>query len=248
MKNILVLLLFISCISYGQMNLRDSSISTLLIGINYHANFTDGDLAERWGFNNQIGLDFDYKFKNNLSIGGSAGFLFGSEFKEPEIFLNVINSYGTITGLSGEPANVLFLMRGAMSFFNVGYVFNRLGNNANSGLWIKVGGGFMGHKIRIESLYDDIPQLEGDYRKGYDKLTMGIATNQFVGYLFQADRKLLKFYGGVQFSQGFTQNVRTYNFDSGGQEPAKRVDLIHSVKVGWIIPIYKRSRSQYYYN
>jgi hypothetical protein len=168
--------------------------------------------------------------------------------KDETIFSNLINSFGTITGLSGEPADILFLMRGAVGSLNVGYVFNRLGNNANSGLWVKAGAGYFGHKIRIESLYDEVPQLEGDYRKGYDKLTMGFATNQFIGYLFQADRKLLKFYGGIQFTQGFTQNVRTYNFDTGGPENEQRLDLLYGVKVGWIIPIYKRSRSQYYYN
>ena len=158
----------------------------------------------------------------------------------------MINSYGTISGLSGAPADVFLYMRGMNVNANIGYVFNKLGHNANSGLWINVGVGFMAHKIRIESLYDDVVNLEGDYRKGYDKLTMGLNTKQFIGYLYQADHRFLNFYAGLEFTQGFTRNIRNYNFDSKGPEMEPRIDLMQSIKVGWMIPIYQRSVQEYY--
>ena len=71
-------------------------------------------------------------------------------------------------------------------------------------------------------------------------------TDLFVGYLFQSDWRLLKFYGGVEFTQGFTKNVRTYNFDTGGPEPAQRLDLMYGLKIGWIVPIAQQTRSLYY--
>jgi hypothetical protein len=234
--------------AYGQKSLRDSTRSTLLVSINYKANFTGGDLADRWGFNNQLGLDIDYKLKSNLTIGLSGGFIFGNQLKDTTAFQSLNNSFGTITGISGEPAGVLYLMRGATGYASVGYVFNKLGNNPNSGLWVKASFGYLMHKIRIESLLDDVPQLEGDYRKGYDKLTMGFSTSQFIGYLFQSDRRLLKFYGGFEFTQGFTKNVRTYDFDIGGPDTQQKFDLIYGLKVGWILPISQRTRSLYYSN
>ena len=106
----------------------------------------------------------------------------------------------------------------------------------------------MMHKIRIESLYDAVPQLEGDYRKGYDKLTTGFSSMQFIGYLYQANVRLLKFYAGFEFTQGFTQNVRNYNFDTGGPENDSRIDLQYGFKVGWILPISHRTKSEYYYD
>jgi hypothetical protein len=127
-------------------------------------------------------------------------------------------------------------------------VFTRFGNNANSGIWVSGGLGFMAHKIRIESLYDVVSQLEGDYRKGYDKLSMGFSTRQFVGYLFQSNYRLIRFYGGFEFVQGFTMNMRNYNFDTGGPETDLRFDLLNSFKVGWIIPISQRTRGEFYYN
>lgn len=247
MKIVFLVLSFLSLVVFAQPNLKDSVQSMVLIGVNYKANAPAGDLADRWGFHSHIGIDGEYKFKNNLTIGLQAGFQFGNQLRDSTIFTDLYNNAGTITATSGVPANILFLMRGATGYASVGYVFNKLGNNPNSGLWVSGGVGYMMHKIRIESLFDVVPQLEGDYRKGYDKLTMGFSTRQFIGYLYQADYRLLKFYGGIEFIQGFTQNVRTYNFDTGGPEPGLRTDLSYGLKVGWIIPIKKRTKGQYFY-
>ena len=195
-----------------------------------------------------MGLDVNFKFKNNLIVGLEGGFLFGSNLQDPTIFKDLFNSYGTITGSTGEEAKVLFLMRGVSAHANAGYIFNRFGNNPNSGLWLSGGVGFFGHKIRIESTYNNVPQLEGDYKLGYDKLTMGISTKQFIGYLYQPNYRLLKFYGGFEFVQGFTKNVRTYNYDTGGPENELRLDFLYGFKVGWILPINRRTRGEYYSN
>jgi hypothetical protein len=238
---LLLAILVVPCLVMAQRNVRDTSINMMFAAINYKFNLTGGDLNDRWGFCSTIGADVQYKFKNNLTVGLDGGFIFGNQLKEPEIFDDVVNSYGTITNLQGTPASVLFLMRGASANATIGYVWNRFGNNPNSGIWINGGFGYLMHKIRIESIYDDVPQLEGDYRKGYDRLTMGFASKQFIGYLYQADYRFLNFYVGFEFIQGLTYNVRNYNFDLEGSDPGMKIDLLHSVKFGWMIPIYKRA-------
>ncbi|WP_157454240.1 hypothetical protein [Crocinitomix catalasitica] len=246
MKYFLILIFFTVNFSFSQVNLNDGPINTLLFGLNYKANYTGGDLSKKWGFTNHLGADVNYKFENNVTIGLDGGFLFGKQLRSDDAFKYVINSFGQITSLTGDPASVLILMRGATAHFDFGYVFNRFGNNPNSGIWVKAGGGFLMHKSRIESLYDDVPQLEGEYRKGYDELTMGVSTKQFVGYLFQANRRLIKMYAGFEFVQGFTKNVRSYNFALGGPDNSSKFDMMYGFKVGYIIPIYKRTRTQYY--
>jgi hypothetical protein len=247
MRYLLFCLLFLPVVVFGQRNVRDSSINMLITGLNYKFNFTDGDLADRWGYNSEIGFDVHYKFKSNLTLGVDAGFIFGNQFKEPEIFDDVFNSFGTITSLGGTPADVLFLMRGLSASVDVGYLFSQLGNNPNSGLWLTFGAGYLAHKIRIESIYDDVPQLEGDIRKGYDRLTMGFASKQFIGYLFQHNYRFLNFYAGMEFIQGYTYNMRNYNFDLEGPDPGLKFDFLYSFKVGWMVPIYKRAPKEYYY-
>lgn len=233
-------------LSFSQRILRDSSINTVITALNYKFNLTSGDLNKLWGYNHEIGFSVDNKFKNNLTLGLNSGFIFGNSLNDTTIFNDVYNEFGTITSLNGGPAEVLFLMRGMTANVNVGYVFKRLGNNPNSGLWIQGGVGFLMHKIRIESLYDDVPQLEGEYRKGYDKLHMGIAFKEFIGYLFQADKRFLNFYAGFEFTQGFTQNQRNYNFDLNGPDPGIKKDFFWGVKVGWLVPIYKRTAKSFY--
>jgi len=232
--------------AFSQRDLKTKSMFTSIFGLNYKANFAGGDFAKRWGFTNTIGGNADFKLKNGLTFGVDGGFMFGSQFKQLEIFDNVVNSFGTITSQGGTTAIVLFLMRGWNVNTTVGYVFNQLGHNANSGLWINAGVGFLSHKIRVETQEDQVVNLEGDYLKGYDHLTMGFNTKQFVGYLFQHDKRFLNFYIGVEFIQGFTRNIRNYNFHTKGPENELQLDMINSVKVGWMIPIYKRQVQDFY--
>jgi hypothetical protein len=246
MRIVLLLSIILSTSAFGQRNLKDSTLNTMIVGLNYKFNLTSGDLQKLWGYNHEIGFSYDNKFKNNLTVGLSSGFIFGDRLLDSTIFAPLVNDFGQITNLGGGQAEILFLMRGMTANVNVGYVFSRLGNNPNSGLWLQGGAGFLMHKIRIESLYDDIPQLEGEYRKGYDRLHMGFQTRQFVGYLYQANHKFLNFYAGFEFIQGWTENQRNYNFDLGGPDPGIKQDFLWGVKAGWLIPIYKRAPKAYY--
>lgn len=246
MRSLLLICCLISLVGYGQRNLRDSSINTFLPAAYYKFNFTSGDVHDIWGFNHEIGLSIDNKFKNGCSIGITSGFIFGNQLRDSSIFSGVLNEYGNITSLAGTPAAVLFLMRGMTANVNFGYLIPKTGNNPNSGIWIQGGVGFLMHKIRIESLYDDVPQLEGEYRKGYDRFHMGFSTREFIGYLYQADKRYLNFYAGFEFIQGFTENQRNYNFDLQGPDPGIKSDYFWSAKVGWLIPIYKRKAKDIY--
>ena len=249
MRFLLILMCVFSLSAFGQRNIRDSVVSHIIVGANYKFNMTAGHMYERWGFNSAIGLDIDYKFKNNVTIGVDGSFIFGNRLKDSTIFDGVYNSFGTITSMStGEPASVLFVLRGTNANVKAGYVFNQLGHNPNSGLWVTAGAGFLLHHIHIESIYDIVPQLDGDYKKGYDKLSVGFSTSQFIGYLFQANRRFTNFYAGIELVEGFTKNIRTYNFDTGGPESGLRYDVLYSFKFGWMIPIYKRTPRAYYYD
>lgn len=234
--------------SFGQRNLGDSSIHTLLTSVHYKLNVTSGEIRQLWGLHHELGISVDHKFPTNLTVGGTGGFLFGNQFRDTSIFKTVVNDFGTVTALDGSPAELLFLMRGMTAHLNLGYVWNRWGNNLNSGIWLQLSAGFLMHKIRIESTWDEVPQLQGDYRKGYDRLHSGFQLRQFVGYLFQADKRFLNFYAGVECIQAWTRNRRNYNFDLQGPDPGVKNDYLWGVKVGWLIPIYKRTPRAFYFD
>lgn len=76
------------------------------------------------------------------------------------------------------------------------------------------GVGILQHKIRIEHQDNKIPQLEGDYLKGYDRLSNGLMVHQFVGYFHMSNNRLINFFVGAEAWQGFTKNRRDLNFDT----------------------------------
>ncbi len=245
---IILMLFFVYNNSFSQRDLKSKAIFTPIFGLTYKANFTDKDLAKMWGFNNQVGAEIAFKLKNGLEFGIDGGFIFGNSFKDTLIFKDVYTSNGKILSGNGVDADVFFYMRGGNLNAHIGYVFNQLGHNPNSGLWVNAGVGYMGYKIRVETQDHVVPNLEGDILWGYDHLTMGFNTKQFIGYLFQHSQKFINFYIGMEFVQGFTANVRNYNFDVKGPHPEQRLDLMYSIKFGWMIPIYKRHTQEFYYN
>lgn len=72
--------------------------------------------------------------------------------------------------------------------------------------------------------------------------------NQFLGYINFSNSKRINFYAGLNFTEGFTQNRRAMNFDTGLKDNTKRFDLLIGFRIGWIFPLYKRMADQIYFN
>jgi hypothetical protein len=236
--------------SFSQKNVSDETINTFLVSVNYGLNMPTKELSERFGLLNNLGLNIGYKTKRNWIIGIESNFYFGKDIKENNILDNLKDSYGNITDINGDVATILLFSRGYNGNASVSKLFPIFGYNTNSGLLLTTGVGFMAYKIRIESNNQVIPQVEVDYKKGYDRYTSGLCFNQFVGYSFMSNNGLVNFYTGFYFQQGFTTNQRDINFDSPDIPVDKSIrnDFLYGYKVGWVIPIYKRKPKDYYYN
>lgn len=231
---------------------RDVSkpISTPYIGIHYGPNWTGGDLAERYGFTNSLGTHSGYKTERNWIYGVDANFFFGNDVKIEGLIQNIRDSHGQVINTSGTPSVVLLYNRGFNVNASVSKIIPIWSPNPNSGIMIQLTAGYVWHKLRIESQEDEIPQLQGDYLQGYDRLTTGLSTSQFLGYNFMADRGILNFYGGVYFQQGFTKNQRDIFLDHPNEPANKdlRIEHMLGLRFGWLIPIYKREVKDYYFN
>ena len=94
----------------------------------------------------------------------------------------IINSNGNIVGIDNETVNYLILQRGFTAGVYTGKIFPIFGPNPNSGLVVKLGVDFMMHKTFIEARQDDIPPIEGEYQKGYDRKRGGFLLHEFIGY------------------------------------------------------------------
>jgi hypothetical protein len=235
---------------FSQRNVKDSAIATPWIGVHYGGNFTAGDLADRYGYLNHLGIIAGYKTATNWYIGMESNFIFGNQVRVTGLLNDLIDSYGNVTDVNGDIARIFVLPRGLNINVSVGKVFPVLSPNNNSGIFVNGGLGYLIHHMRIETNDQVVPQLELNYRKGYDRLTSGVNLHQFIGYAFMANSGFYNFYGGFYAQEGFTKNLRTINLDEPEVPVSSktRIDIQVGFRLGWMIPFYKRKPKDFYFN
>ncbi|PLX14796.1 MAG: hypothetical protein C0599_18155 [Salinivirgaceae bacterium] len=227
--------------------IKDDRMLIPMISANLGYNHSTGDFADRFGESGQVGAGFMLKFKNNILLGVEGNYLFNDDIRSDDYYKYLSNEDGFITNIYGEVGVTAERLSGFTVFGKVGYVIPVLNPNPNSGIFVSAGAGLMQHKIFISDRYKNIPQLSEEYIKGYDRLSNGLMLNQFVGYMFFAEKAIWNFYAGFEFSQGFTQNRRDWDFIEEKKIEATRLDLLYSFKVGWVISLHRRMATEYYY-
>lgn len=245
------LVLFSGCTIFpvhAQVSVRDSVFGFSSAAVTGGYALPGGDMADRFGNNFSIGGKFIRKTKGNWTWGFQGDFFFGDEVRETDILKGLVTSQGELLTQDGTFGTVLLYERGWRVETQLGKIFPVLGPNDNSGLVFMAGAGFIQHKIRIESQGDRIPYLEGDYTKGYDRLTNGWYVSEFFGYMNFGNRRRVNFFLGIEAVQGFTQGRRSFNFDTRSSDTGERRDLMLGIKGGWIIPLYKKIPNAYYFD
>lgn len=247
--HILVGFLLFSQFSYAQVS-GSGPVGIPVVGVHYGGAFPGADLADRYGYFNRVGFTAGYKLKSNWSFGIESDFWFSDSVKMTGLFDHLVDEFGNITNDIGMPAGVLVYPRGVHANGYVGRLFPLNERNQNSGILVQLSAGYVLHHLRIETNDNVVPQLELDYKKGYDRLTTGVNTQQFVGYSFLNNKGSYSFYAGLYFQQGFTHNRRTINFDQPDTpvSTALRLDLQTGFRIGWYIPFYSSEPRDFYYN
>jgi hypothetical protein len=238
--------LSILVISAFAQSVKDSSFRIIMTGVHFGGQMPGGDLQQRFGTNLSAGANVVWKTKKNLMYSVEASYFFGNRVKQ-DVVANMRNEKGKITDNEGYPADLRLTERGWNIYAKVGYLINKLGKNPNSGLMINVGAGWMQHKINLYDAAKKVAAVKGDLKKGYDHLTGGFALSQFIGYQYLSNNRLANFYVGLEFYEGFTKNLRGYNYTTGTYDDKQRLDIMMGARFGWILPLYKRTKDIYYY-
>lgn len=233
----------------GQRNasIQDSTIAMVAVQASYAHQWPGGELARRFGPNSNIGISSYRKTRGNWLLGAEGSFLFGNEVREQGILSNVINSSGQVVDQEGAMADVFLFERGWSAFAFVGRMLPVIGPNPNSGLVLKLGGGYLRHKVRVQTQQHVVPQLEDEYLDGYDRLTAGPALLGYLGYHHFGNRRLVNFHVGIELMAGFTEPLRAYNFDTEQYNAASRTDLLTGLRLGWSLPIYRRYDDRFHF-
>lgn len=242
-----IFLLLTSSFCFAQINVKDSTLQFYMIGAAGSAQWPQADMANRFGKSYSVGGFFQLKTKKNLLFSFDGDYITGNDVIEPFLMQNITTRDGAFIGSDGKFANVVVTEAGYDFTLRVGKIFSALGHNKNSGLLVSVGAGFIQHKIRIDDKDKTVEQLKGDYKKGYDRLTNGLLCRQLIAYQFFSNNRLVNFFIGAEFNEGFTASRRNFNFDTMEADTKARQDFLFGIKAGWIIPFYPRNKNIFYY-
>jgi hypothetical protein len=249
-KLLLIIIVFLGSftITKSQSVEPDSARSAVLFNFAYSYQIPDGDIAKTFGNNSTIGGGLFYKTKSNFLFSADFNYIFGKTIVGANNILSmVLNSSGYIIDGNGTYALYTMYERGYTMNLRFGKIFNVAKKSPNSGILVMGGLGYLSHRLIIDNQYHTAPQISGDYAKGYDRLTAGLAVNEFIGYFYMGKSRLLNFYGGFEFVQGFTKSQRDYVFDLQKKDEGSKLDLFYGFRIGWMIPTNKRTPDKYYY-
>jgi len=217
---------------------KGNEYGALNINFTYGAHLPAADFKERFGFHFTFGLAMDYiTHPSNLIFGLETNYQFGGIVKE-DVLKTLETDDGGIIGNDLLFASVNLRQRGMYTGAVFGKLFQTHSENKKEGIRATIGGGYLWHKIRIQDDFDTAPQFSGDYVKGYDRLTGGFATTQFVGYQKLDRARLVNFIVGFEFMQGFTRSLREFNFDTREFPTERRLELNFGIRAAWILPFY----------
>lgn len=229
-------------------NVKDSSLFFPMVKFSYAFQLPGGNLEKRFGYNSNVGLHFSIKTKKNFIFGASGSFLFGDQIKENGILDSLKTSGGFIINQNGNPSVVRLFERGFTISLHMGKIFPVFSPNKNSGIMAYAGPAFLRHKIKMNDIGRQSPQLVEPYPKGYDRLTAGFGLHEFIGYVYLGNTRILNFFLGIEFMQAFTKSQRSYDYDLMKADTDKRTDLLYGIRAGWILPLYKKTPQQFYYH
>ncbi|MCD6068257.1 MAG: hypothetical protein K0S33_3083 [Bacteroidetes bacterium] len=234
----------IVCLTGKSQNLKDSCYAIPLTGLHLSAQLAMGDLQQRYGNTMSAGIPVMFKTRKNWIFGLEGSYFFGKKVKENTVS-NLETPEGTITANDGAPGRLRINERGLNFYATFGKILPFWNPNKNCGPLVMVGVGYMQHKVNIYDVGKNIPQLRGDLKKGYDRLSGGLAFTQFVGYLFLSENRLANFYAGFECNEGLTKGLRGYQYDTMASDKAQRLDMQVGFRAGWILPLYRRTKEFY---
>ncbi len=245
-KNLLITICLVYAFADHSFAQEDEGIPTVLVGLHYGAHLPGVDLAERFGMNFNLGGSISYLAQKSIFLSVNYNFLFGTDVKEDALG-SLRTAEGLIVGRDMQFANIFQRERGQYVVGLAGVLIPfKPDQNRRSGLLLAAGGGLLAHKIRFVDDFDSVTQLASPYDKGYDRLTMGLAFAQHIGYLHLGKDEMLNFFVGIDLVEGFTKNQRRFNYDLASFDEDGRFDLLTGIRVGWMFPILLEEKTVYY--
>jgi hypothetical protein len=242
MRNILFILL-----SAVFINLKAQENKQSAFTFNYTYQIPTSDLANTFGDNSAIGASYFSETANNLFYGIEVNYMFGNDVKDSTLFDNISTSSGGIIDAAGHYSNINLLQRGFDAHIFAGYAFHFTENNL-SGIYLSQGFGYMQNQIFIDTKNQNIPQLNEEMKRGYDRFSNGFSTKLSADYKYYHKKGKFQISSGVNYTMAYTKIQRTYDFSNKEHYSSERKwDQLLGFKLEVIIPIHRKNEEEFHY-
>ncbi|HZV71720.1 MAG TPA: hypothetical protein VFG10_19355 [Saprospiraceae bacterium] len=238
-----ILLVIMASLAYGQEN-----TSVKLLEFKYGFQAPMADMKTRFGGNSNLGISVQYASLSRTTFFGVEGiFFFGSTVKE-DILANLKTFDGLILGIQGEAGDIGLKERGFYAGLDAGKIFKttKVENNL-TGIRALIGIGLLQHKIRVQDNFNNIPALDNQYLKGYDRLTNGPALHLSLGYQYENPNNNFHFNIMGDVYGGQTSSRRDYDNLTGAYLDKKRTDILAGLTISYIVSISKTDKADHIY-
>ena len=165
------LLLLLVALS-GQGVTAQSVNAVKLLDFKYGIQVPAGDMLDRFGVSNSVGLGLEIASLKAKTFAGISGhYFFGNTVKE-DVLTQLRSEDGNIIGIDQQLGDVHLKERGYYAGAHVGKIFKTTKHNHTlTGIRTQIGLGLLQHKIRVQDNFKTIGPLEKKYLPGYDRLT-----------------------------------------------------------------------------
>lgn len=201
-----------------------------------------------------FGLNGIFKYKSNWLMFVDGDFCFGTDNLKSRNFRmkDLYTSDSIIIGTNGTDAVVTCYNRGFSAKVGLGKVFKVIPNNPNSGIMLKLTGGWIQQQTVFYLNEVKAPQIDDDYGRLYDHQRMGGVLSEGVGFWFMSNNlNLVNFYLEFELSQSWMRSTRDYVIDDvmglRGKDNNTYFDLTYTIKFCWMFPLKGKTSYDYYY-
>tara|TARA_B100000427_G_C15480498_1_gene582733 strand:- start:542 stop:1288 length:747 start_codon:yes stop_codon:yes gene_type:complete len=244
-QNIKKICLGLLSIVFLNINAQENKQSAFSFNYNYQIPIKHS--TNIYGDNSAIGASYLLENNKNIIFGIECSYMFAANIQDSNIFNNISTSTGAIIGGDGYYANVNPMQRGVNAHLFTGYAFHFKESNL-SGIYIYQGVGYLQQQIFIDTKNQNIPQLNEEMKKGYDRLSDGFSTKLSIDYKYYHKKGRLQISSGINYTMAYTKSKRTYNFAENEYYSQKRewVELL-GFKIEVIIPIHRKNKEEFHY-
>jgi len=201
------------------------------------------------------GINALYKYKSNWLVTLDGNLWMGNDNLQNRVgrMGSVFSNDSIVIGTGGTDAVVTCYNRGLSFMGGVGKIFPlQPQKNPNSGLFVRLQGGYMFQQTIFKLNHAQAPQVSDDYALLYDHQRQGFLLGEGIGLWFMSNHaNLVNFYVELGVQQCWSHSTRDYTIDYHlglqGKDLNHYFDMLYTLKLCWMFPLKGRQAHDIYF-